>query len=355
MPGIDMKILDDTTYRQKLTGAIIGRFAGCALGAPVELMEIGELMNFARSIGQPLPPTEYFHRAPNPDAKRYLVGKGSHFTKDEMAFLSTDDDIAYTLLAMLMLEEHGDDLTTDDVAAFWMKYLPMECTFTAERTTLKNLRAGIEPNRAAEVDNDEQDYIGAAIRIDGYGYVHPGEPDKAAALAYQDAALSHRGSGIHSAQYFVALIALAFTSDDIDQSMHDALAVIPTDSEFYQEISWALSVMDDITDYRIANEYVTKRFPGMSWVHAINNACLTVWGIHLGRDDYQVGITETVSMAYDNDCTAATVGSVLGAYLGIDAIDPKWYRPWNDRILSYLQGIEAFELRDVIDRYYALR
>jgi ADP-ribosylglycohydrolase len=61
----------------------------------------------------------------------------------------------------------------------------------------------------------------------------------------------------------------------------------------------------------------------MSWVHAINNVWLTVWGINIGKDDYTKGISETVAMAYDNDCTAATVGSVLGAYLGIEAIDKK--------------------------------
>jgi ADP-ribosylglycohydrolase len=81
---------------------------------------------------------------------------------------------------------------------------------------------------------------------------------------------------------------------------------------------------------------------------------LTVWGIHLGQEDYTLGISETVAMAYDNDCTAATVGSVLGAYLGIDAIHPKWYTPWNNTVLSYLKGIDEFQLDDIIERFYQL-
>lgn len=341
-------------YKEKLMGAIIGRFAGCALGAPVELMEIGELINFAVSINQTFPPTDYFEKAPNPDGERYLVGKGRHFTKTDMKFLSTDDDITYTLLSLLMMEKHENNLSTKHVSEFWMKYLPIECTFTAERTTLTNLFNGVDPLEAAIPNNTELEYIGAAIRIDGYGFVHPGNPKAAVALAYQDAYLSHRDSGLHSALYFTALISLAFTSTDITQSMIEALEYVPKSSVFYKEISWALSMIDEVPNYQVANDIVTKRFKGMSWVHAINNACLTVWGINLGKDNYTKGISETVAMAYDNDCTAATVGSVLGAYLGIDNIDKKWYLPWNNKILSYLKGIDSFKLDNVIDRFYLL-
>lgn len=346
--------MDNDDYRKKLEGAIIGRFAGCALGAPVELMEIGELINFAKKIDQQFPPIEYFKKAPNPDGERYLVGKGRHFTSTEMTFLSTDDDITYTLLSLLMMEEHGNKLTTADVAKYWIKYLPIECTFTSERTTLTNLINGVDPMEAAIPNNTELDYIGAAIRIDGYGYVHPGNPKAAVELAYQDANLSHRSSGLDSALYFTALISLAFISKDIDKSMYEALKYIPREGNFYKEISWALSIKEEVTDYLIANKLVTERYPGMSWVHAINNACLTVWGIHLGKSDFTKGISETVAMAYDNDCTAATVGSVLGAFLGIDQIEEKWYQAWNNKILSYLKGIKSFALDDVIERFYQL-
>ncbi len=347
--------MDLQTYFNKLSGAIVGRFAGCALGAPVELIEIGQLLNFVSSVpGQEFPPQDYFLKAPNPDSPRYLVGKGRHFTRSEMTFLPTDDDIAYTLLSLLMMEKHGNALTTNDVAAFWMKYLPLECTYTAERTTLTNLFNGISPSIAAIPNNNELEYIGAAIRIDGYGYVFPGNPKEATRLAYQDASLSHRDSGIHSAIYFSALISLAFTSSNIDKSMIEALDFIPKDSEFYKQMSWALSVMKEVKNYQIANGLVKERFVGMSWVHAINNACLTVWGIHLGQENFTLGISETVAMAYDNDCTAATVGSVLGAYLGIDKIEPKWYRPWNNTIQSYLIGINSFKLDDVIQRFFTL-
>ncbi len=341
-------------YLEKLKGAIIGRFAGCALGAPVEMMELGKLRNFCKKTNQVFPPTDYFKVAPDPDSKRYSIGKGRHFTSSEMNFLSTDDDIAYTLLSLLMLEEKGINLTTNDVADYWMKYLPIECTFTAERTTLQNLYDGIEPELAGTINNEEFEYIGAAIRIDGYGYINPGKPELAVKLAYQDAFLSHREDGLYSALYFSALVALSFTSIDIVKSMYEALKYIPKTSNFYEQVKWALSIKDEVLDYQTANYLVTNRFKEMSWAHAVNNACLTIWGINIGKKNFEKGITETVAMGYDNDCTAATVGSVLGAYFGINSIDEKWYKPWNNTILSYLNGIDEFQLDDVINRFYKL-
>lgn len=339
------------SYKDRLAGAIIGRFAGCALGAPVEMMLIDAMQAFCEQTNQPFPPTNYFTVAPDPDSVRYKYGKGRDFTTADMMYLSTDDDIAYTLLSLLMLEQHGRHLQTKDVADFWLQYLPLECTFTSERLTLENLQQGMSYKDACLKDNDALDYIGAAIRIDGYAYVYPGQPEKAVALASKDAFLSHRGDGFYSAMYFTALLSMAFTSNNIEESIQSALQFVPPDSNFYKQLSWAISVKDKILDYSVANRLVTERFPGMEWAHSINNACLTLWGIYLGQQDFEYGITQTVAMGYDNDCTAATVGSVLGAYHGVHTIDEKWYKPWNNKILSYLNGIESFQLNDVIERF----
>ena len=353
--NLETKSIDDKQYFSKLQGAIIGRFAGCALGAPVELLSIGELEYFAKEVDHSFPPVDYWPKAPNGFFPRYKNGAGNHFTKEGMTFLSTDDDIAYTLLSLLLIEKHGKAFTKNNLAELWKAYLPVECTFTAERTTIDNLLNGLPVDEAGVKGNYDTEFIGASIRCDGYGYINPGNPLEASKLAFIDASLSHQRSGIYSSMYFAAVISMAFTSSDIIDTMYEALNVIPKDSLFHTEIMWALDNRDVVSNYKIANQMVTEKFKGMSWVHAINNACLTVWGICIGKNNFEKGISETVAMAYDNDCTAATVGSVLGSYLGIDAIGTHWYKPWNNTIRSYLKGIETFDLDDIIKRYYCLR
>jgi hypothetical protein len=54
-------------------------------------------------------------------------------------------------------------------------------------------------------DNDYNEWIGAQIRADLYGWVCPGRPALAAELARRDASLSHRGEGVHGAAFIAAL------------------------------------------------------------------------------------------------------------------------------------------------------
>jgi len=347
--------LDQAAYPGKLRGALIGRFAGCALGAPVELVSMHEMELFAQTLAIPFPPENYWPEAPVGFMPRYKVGRGRDFTLPHMKALPPDDDIIYTILALLILEQYGPDFSTEDVAEMWVKLLPEDCVFTAERWTLANLKAGVPPLEAATVRNPDTELIGASIRADGWAYVNPLNPARAAEFAHRDAFLSHRKSGIYSEMYFAAVIAAAFGTSTLEDALQVGLRFIPANCEFTRQVTWAIEEAPHVKDYRDANRAVSERFPGMHEVHAINNACLTIWGVFLGRDDFSEGISQTVAMSYDNDCTAATVGSILGAFMGIDAIPEFWSRPWNNTVVSYLNGMDEFKIDDLIQRFIKIK
>ena len=56
-------------------------------------------------------------------------------------------------------------------------------------------------------------------------------------------------------------------------------------------------------------------------------------------------------MSYDNDCTAATAGSIAGAVLGREGIPAHWWTSFNDKAFSYLKGHQEFRIDDVLDRF----
>jgi ADP-ribosylglycohydrolase len=155
--------------------------------------------------------------------------------------------------------------------------------------------------------------------------------------------------------YFAAVIAAAFGTSTLEDALQVGLRFIPRDCEFTRQVNWALDFAPQIKNYRDANQAVSVRFRGMHAVHAINNACLTIWGVFLGRDDFSAGISQTVAMSYDNDCTAATVGSILGAFMGIDAVPEFWSKPWNNTIVSYLNGMDEFKIDDLIQRFHEVK
>lgn len=340
---------DREAYREKVEGALLGRFAGCTLGAPVELWPVKRMKALAEEFGQAFPPTDYWKYIPNPTSLRYELSPNEAFTRGKMDGVPVDDDIVYTLLGLLIFEEFGPHFTTEDVGKAWLKYLPYACT--AEEVALKNLRAGVPAGKVAEKDNPYCEWIGADIRSDPWGYLAPGLPERAAEMAHRDAWISHRRQGIYGEMFFSAVIAAAFAVDDPIEAIRIGLTEIPQDCSLAKSVKWALSVAPGVLDYSDARAAVEDRFPGMNPVHTLNNACLVVFGLSIGGTDLTKVISETVAMGLDNDCTAATAGSIVGAIVGKKGIPKKWMKNFNDTVHSYLIGKPSFSITDLVDRF----
>ena len=343
------KTFDEEKYADRLKGALLGRMVGCTLGAPVEFWEIDRMEKWAANIGDEFPNTDYWSAVPEPYNIRYMVSKCSDYTRSGMDGVPVDDDIVYTLLGLLIVEEFGINFTTDDVGKAWIKYLPMACT--AEDVALNAIKAGVPADEAAEADNPFMHWIGADIRADPFGYMAPGNPELAARMAYYDAYLSHRQNGIYGEMYFAAVIAAAFAFDDAIEALKAGLAEIPKDCDLTRDINWALEAGKGIHGYRAAREAVDERFKGMSGVHTNNNACLTVFGLMIGNGDFTKSINQTVAMGLDNDCTAATVGSIAGAISGEKSIPEHWVRPFNNKVHSYFYNYPDFAIDDLLNRF----
>ncbi|MFO7636824.1 MAG: ADP-ribosylglycohydrolase family protein [Clostridia bacterium] len=342
---------DREKYREKIRGALLGRFAGCTLGAPVEFWTTDAMEKWAAHTGDDFPPGDYWSRVKTPDELRYGVSTFLEYTRGEMTSVPVDDDTTYTVLGLLIMEDHGPGFTTEDVGRAWLKYLPHGCT--AEAVALDNLRKGIPAELAGSIGNPYVQWIGAAIRSDPWGYMAPGRMEKAAEFAFRDAFISHRRNGIYDAMFFSAAIAAAFEVKDTVEALEQGLAEIPGDCLLAGDIRWALDKGRGIKDYREARQAVEDRFKGMGGAHANLNACLTVFGLMIGKDDFSKVIGETVAMGYDNDCTAATAGSIAGAVLGAGNIPAHWTRPFQDRMLTYLHGHPACGIDDLAERFSA--
>lgn len=333
----------------RMRGAWLGRAAGCTLGVPVEGWSIDAMEGLARRSRIDFPPTDYWTTHPEPEVLRYGKDSVEHYLKGRMKAVPVDDDLTYTILGLLILEEYGPEFTTEQVGAAWLKYLPVACT--AEEVALANLKAGRPASKAATRNNPFQEWIGADIRSDPWGYAAPGWPEKAAELAYRDAYLSHRQNGIYGAMYFSAVIAAAFAMDSPVAALQTGLSEIPAECRLARDLRWALETGPQLKHWRDGRKTVDERFAGMHAVHTNNNACLTVFGLMLGGGDFTKTIGTTVALGLDNDCTAATAGSIFGAVYGAKAIPEHWWRPFRNKTRTYLNEHEWLENTDIVSRF----
>jgi ADP-ribosylglycohydrolase len=347
----------DTTVPARIRGAWEGRISGCLLGKPVEVLSFKEgregLESYLRAAGA-FPLRDYV-----PLIDGTLVEQlGRECCRGHMERAEPDDDINYTVLALLLLEDRGAGLRTEDVARAWLRLLPAGSTWTAERCAYRILLDNMadefvngDPpgfDLALCSDNDFNEWIGAQIRADLYGWVCPGQPALAAELATRDASLSHRGEGVNGAAFVAALGAAIPVSEGLEDATDIALHFIPRDCDAAYAVRFGrgLAGSGDAVD-RLHAEY-----EGLSPVHTLNNLALVVWALCSFEDDFSAAIGNAVAAGWDTDCNGATVGGLFG--LTGRPIPESWTGPWQGRVGVSLAGYSEFPLDDLVDRTVAV-
>jgi len=271
-----------------------------------------------------------------------------HITRSE-----PDDDINYSLLALMLLEQHGSSLQTVDVARAWLRHLPAGQTYTAERAAYKILLEkgsewfpeGAEPgfDLVECADNPFNDWIGAQIRADVYGWVCPGNAGAATKLARADAELSHQNEGVWGA-VLVAALGAALQTQTAEDALATALNYIPADSDCAAAVQLGLSLAEESR----GAEHIRDRYKDLSPVHTVNNLAIVIWALYGNLDDFGSAIGSAVAAGLDTDCNGATVGGLWG--ISGRSIPETWSAPWNGNVAVSLAGLSELPLDSLVER-----
>ena len=225
-PDLPPLELSEDGLRERLSGAWLGRCAGCNLGKPVEGWSREKIRRYLDVAGA-FPIDDYFPQLdPFPEGLE-LNWCWPETTRGNIRFMARDDDTDYTILGLHILEDHGFGFGPEQVGEEWKDHLPFTQTYTAERAAYRNLIHGHRPPQTATFRNPYREWIGAQIRGDMWGYVSPGDPAAAARLAFQDASLSHTQNGIYGEMWASALIACTFVYPDLRGAIEASLAFVP--------------------------------------------------------------------------------------------------------------------------------
>ncbi|MBO5285757.1 MAG: ADP-ribosylglycohydrolase family protein [Clostridia bacterium] len=345
---------DKNKLEDKIHGAWVGRICGCMLGKTVECIRTNELIPFLKETGN-YPMHRYIYKSDLSDEtfSKYKFGFNGRCYADEIDGMPVDDDTNYVVLAQELIDTVGRDFTPFDVAKVWLKYQGKDSYCTAERVAYCNFVKGFYPPDSAVYKNPYREWIGAQIRGDYFGYINPGNPELAAEMAWRDASISHVKNGIYGEMFVAAMLAVAATTNDIEQIVFGGLAQIPHTSRLYESIMSVVEAFRSKVSQKKCFDMIHNKYDEYTehgWCHTISNAMVVVASLLYGKGDYGKSICMAVETGYDTDCNGATVGSILGMANGINSIPDYWKKPINDTLYTTIFGVDKVKISDRVKK-----
>ncbi len=341
----------DTLF-DKIHGAWVGRIAGCMLGKTVEGIRTNELIPFLRETDN-FPLHRYIYRSDLTDeiCDKYKFSFRHTVYADEIDGMPVDDDTNYVILAQLIVDRYGKEFTPDNVAEIWLDSQNRNAYCTAERVAFRNLSNGYRPPYSAVCKNPYREWIGAQIRGDYFGYINPGNPEKAAEMAWRDASISHVKNGIYGEMFISAMIASAAVESSTEKIIRSGLTQIPYTSRLYEAVSKVIDMHRSGTPKTECFDYIHSLFDeytGYGWCHTIPNAMIVTASLLYGEGDFGKSICMAVETGFDTDCNGATAGSILGMANGIEGISEYWQKPINNTLHTSIFGVGTVRITDKV-------
>ncbi|MGI6744073.1 MAG: ADP-ribosylglycohydrolase family protein [Eubacteriales bacterium] len=350
-----LKPLDDKQYNERISGAVYGRIAGIVLGKPLEM---GFDMNTVKSYlqGAEAYPLNDFVPAKSEGSGMTARNDCIFSTKGNISFVQPDDDVNYTLLALLLAERYGIDFTPENVGANWLDNIPYHWVWCASRQAYYHLVNSVEPRQIPTLLNPWRECIDGQIRSDLWGYISPANPRRAALGAYRDCSLSLVKNGIYGGMFTAGCISAALSVEpDVEKIIMGGLSVTPKKSRLAEMVEKVTKWYSQDSDYEKVCVKIYSEWGHLPFAATINNMAIVTLALLHGNLDYTKTITTAVMCGLDTDCNSGTAGSIVGAAIGFDKIEKRWYIDFNDTIKSVVASVGEIKITELIKRIIKCR
>jgi ADP-ribosylglycohydrolase len=317
--------LDEPLIRDRILGGWLGKNIGGALGGPFEGWP---RQRIAETFGEI---TDYVKKPPS----------------------TLNDDTAYEIVALHVLDRKGRDFTPRDIGLEWVERIPT--SYTAERVAIENLKRGIMPSESALVENPYREWIGGQMRGEVWGLLCPGRPADAVEYAYRDAVVSCDRNGTYAELYDAAAIAAAFVENDPRKLLESCLGFVPARSRFTEVVRDSIAWCDESGSWLEAWQKAEASHAGRYHpVHAFPAICAVVIGLLFGGGDFERATCITAMCGLDTDCSAGQTAAIMGTILGGSRIPAKWKDPIGDDFETFVVGYERLKTSEVAAWTYRL-
>ena len=343
--------LSDEEYTNRIYGAFYGRCSAVILGKPLEMGLSKEFIKkYLESVGAY--PLNDFVPPKSESLDFTLRGDCIYSAKGHISYAQPDDDIHYTLLGLSLVEHLGLDFTKADIGNHWCNNFAYHWCWCASRVAYYHVVGGTLPlDKIPYTINPWRECIDGQIRTDIWGYIFPAQIERACKYAHKDTSFSLTKNGIYGGMFVAGALAGALSKNPtVDVIIDSGLASIPQKSRLYEAITLVRDWYNETRDWSITADRIIEKYGYLPNEATINNMAMVALGIVASDLDYTRGITIATMCGMDTDCNAGTVGSIIGAAVGIDKIEKRWYEPLNDTIKSALANFGECKISDICER-----
>ena len=297
--------LNFNEYKDKVRACWIGKNIGGTLGAPYEgLREKLNVTDFKTQRGEALP----------------------------------NDDLDLQLIWLHAMEMEGPKhLDAAVLADYWQSF--MVAYFGEYAIAKRNMELGITPPLTGETENNSflKHSNGAWIRTEIWACLFPCLPDLAVRYAIEDAKVDHgTGEGTFAAMFIAAIESAAFFVSDERKLIEIGLAKVPVNSRCARTIRLLLDCFDSSKSADEARDAILEENSdiGEGWFSAPSNIGFALLGLLYGGGDFKKSMLLAVNCGDDTDCTAATIGSIMGIINGTAGLPQDWVEHVGDKIVT---------------------
>lgn len=306
-------------YRNKVKGCWLGKNIGGTLGAPFEGYRAVHDIDFYT---------------------QHTLHQG----------VAPNDDLDLQLVWLNAAECYGRNINASILGEYWLTYVTGNWSeYGAGKSNMAN---GLQPPLSGWYNNHNRNSDGAFIRSEIWACLMPGRPEMAVMYAYEDAIVDHFGEGVYGEIFTTAIESAAFVENDTNTLIDIGLSYIPKESVTTAAVNLVRECYRNGLDWKAARKKLLQTIPcafGTIWEDKDNlpepdipegtpgydlpaNIGLFVLGWLYGEGDFGKSICIAAGCGEDGDCTAATLGSILGIIMGAESLPEKWTEPIGDQI-----------------------
>ncbi len=315
---------NNVDLKDKIHGGWLGQLAGGSMGTRLE---------------------GYTH-----DALEQVYGDELGHYIGEVSTLN--DDVTYELIFLKTYEEKKKEISSTDIAKNWISYIPFG--WSAELIALENIKRGIFPPVSGYFHNPFQEWIGAQMRCMVQGLIAPGDPYKAAKLAFIDSQVSHSGNGIYGGIHSAVMTSLAFVLNDPKKIIIESLQYIPKNTEFNKIVLDVIKYCQETSNWLTVLRKVENDFESYNWAHLYPNTAAVITSLWFGEGNFDESMKIVASFGYDVDCNAGEIGTILGIIYGKQNLPNHWSNPLKNCLETYLPFFKKMKISDLAEWTYEL-